>query len=431
MPARSTSVARTVTVFVLLGVLVIVLVAGAGYFVIRRIAVDRAIEDAQQLTLLSSRVVQQRLTNGILTGDAEATGEIAGLMHSAVIRDPIEHVKLWGPDGTILYSDETQAIGKRYASGAAELEELDQGQTSAEISDLTAPENRYEAGSGPLLEVYTAIETPNKKPLLFETYQRYSSIDEQRQQLLRDFLPVLVIALIALALLLIPLGWILARRLQRASRERAEALQRSLDMSERERRRIAGDLHDGPVQELAGLSMRLSASAEGASDPAEQAILRESATAVRGSVRTLRSAIVGVYPPNLEASGLGPAIEDLTSRLPHEGLDVSLDVADPGGYGSLVDQLLYRVCREALRHVEEHANAPPASGRGGGDGSSAVLEVTDDGRGVPADAPEEGHLGLQIVDDLVRDAGGTLLVTPGSGGGTVVRVEVPTTWSAW
>jgi two-component system NarL family sensor kinase len=426
MPARSTSVARTVTVFVLLGVLVIVLVAGAGYFVIRRIAVDRAIEDAQQLTLLSSRVVQQRLTNGILTGDAEATGEIAGLMHSAVIRDPIEHVKLWGPDGTILYSDETQAIGKRYASGAAELEELDQGQTSAEISDLTAPENRYESGSGPLLEVYTAIETPNKKPLLFETYQRYSSIDEQRQQLLRDFLPVLVIALIALALLLIPLGWILARRLQRASRERAEALQRSLDMSDRERRRIAGDLHDGPVQELAGVSMRLSASAEGATDPSERAMLRDSATAVRGSVRTLRSAIVGVYPPNLEASGLGPALEDLTSRLPHEGLDVSLDVADPGGYGSLVDQLLYRVCREALRNVEKHANASHVSVRVERDGSSAVLEVADDGRGLPSDTPEEGHLGLQIVDDLVRDAGGTLSAAAAPGGGTVVRVEVPT-----
>src|SRR3954469_494601 len=426
MPARSTSVARTVTVFVLLGVLVIVLVAGAGYFVIRRIAVDRAIEDAQQLTLLSSRVVQQRLTNGILTGDAEATGEIAGLMHSAVIRDPIEHVKLWGPDGTILYSDETQAIGKRYASGAAELEELDQGQTSAEISDLTAPENRYESGSGPLLEVYTAIETPNKKPLLFETYQRYSSIDEQRQQLLRDFLPVLVIALIALALLLIPLGWILARRLQRASRERAEALQRSLDMSDRARRRIAGDLHDGPVQELAGVSMRLSASAEGATDPSERAMLRDSATAVRGSVRTLRSAIVGVYPPNLEASGLGPALEDLTSRLPHEGLDVSLDVADPGGYGSLVDQLLYRVCREALRNVEKHANASHVSVRVERDGSSAVLGVADDGRGLPSDTPEEGHLGLQIVDDLVRDAGGTLSAAAAPGGGTVVRVEVPT-----
>jgi len=420
------SVGRTVVVVALLGVLVVVLVAGAGYFVIRRIAVDRAIEDARQLTLLSSRVVEQRLSDGIVKGDAAATGQIEMVIHDAVLRDPIVHVKLWGPDGTILYSDEVQAIGKKYASGADELADLVPGQAAAEISDLSAPENRYEQGSGPLLEVYTPIATPDGTPLLFETYQRYSSIDEERQLLLRDFLPVLVIALIALAVLLIPLGWILARRLQRAGRDRAEALQRSLDMSERERRRIAGDLHDGPVQELAGLSMRLSASAEGATDPAEQAMLRESATAVRGSVRTLRSAIVGVYPPNLEASGLGPALEDLTSRLPREGLDVSLDVADPAGYGSVVDQLLYRVCQEALRNVEKHAGASHVAVRVGRSGSSAVLEVTDDGRGLPAEAPDDGHLGLQIVDDLVRDAGGTLSVSSEPSGGTVVRVEVPT-----
>jgi len=344
-----------------------------------------------------------------------------------VLQDPIVHVKLWGPDGTILYSDEVRAIGKTFPSGADELDELANKQTSAEVSDLSAPENQYEKDSGPLLEVYTPIKTPDGTRLLFETYQRYSSIDEQRQQLLHGFLPVLVVALVALALLLIPLGWILARRLQRIGHEREEALQRSLAMSDRERRRIAGDLHDGPVQELAGLSMRLSASAQTAKDPAERDVLRESATAVRGSVRTLRSAIVGVYPPNLEASGLGPALEDLTSRLPRAGLEVILDVADPAGYGSVVDQLLYRVCQEALRNVEKHAGAAHVSVRVARSGALAVLEVADDGRGLPSDVPEEGHLGLQIVDDLVRDAGGTLTVSPAPGSGTVVRAEVPTT----
>jgi signal transduction histidine kinase len=173
--------------------------------------------------------------------------------------------------------------------------------------------------------------------------------------------------------------------------------------------------------------MRLSASAEGAVDSTDQEVLRESAAAVRGSVRTLRSAIVGVYPPNLEASGLGPALEDLTSRLPLEGLEVSLDVADPGGYGPVVDQLLYRVCQEALRNVEKHAGASHVAVHVGRNGSTAVLEVTDDGRGLPSNAPEEGHLGLQIVDDLVRDAGGMLWTSAAPTGGTVVRVEVPTT----
>ncbi len=413
--------------FALLGVLVLTLVAIAGFIVIRRVAVDRAIEDARSLTLFSAQVVQRRVTDGVLTGDAAATGQVASVIGDAVLYDPIVHVKLWGPDGTILYSDELKAIGDRYASGAEELAGLSEGQISAEVSDLSAPENKYEQGSGPLLEVYTPIHTPSGDPLLFETYQRYSSIDEQRQQLLRDFAPVLIVALVALTAVLVALGWILARRLQRVSREREDALQRSLDVSDRERRRIAGDLHDGPVQELAGLSMRLSASAEGAAEPGQQEVLRESATAVRGSVRTLRSAIVGVYPPNLEASGLGPALEDLTSRLQREGLEVSLEVADPAGYGLVVDQLVYRVCQEALRNVEKHAGASHVSVSVAREDDTAVLAVTDDGRGIPAEVPDQDHLGLQIVDDLVRDAGGALSVAPGPEGGTVVRVEVPTT----
>ena len=414
--------------FAVLGMLVAVLVGVAGFFVIRRIAVDRAIGQARELTAFSAQIVQARVADGVVTGDAEATGTIARVIGDAVLHDPVVRVKLWGPDGTILYSDELRAIGERYDSGAQELAELADGEVAAEISDLSAPENRYEQGFGSLLEVYTPITTPDGTRLLFETYQRYSSIDEQRQQLLRDFVPVLIVALVALAALLIPLGWVLAVRLQRSGQARAQALQRSLDMSDRERRRIAADLHDGPVQELAGLSMRLSAAAEGATDPNQKDVLRESASAVRGSVRTMRSAIVGIYPPNLEAAGLGQALTDLTARLPLEGFEVSLDIEQAVGFGPMVDQLLFRACQESLRNVEKHAGASHVSVRVRRERSAAVLEVADDGRGIGESGvtPAEGHVGLQIVSDLVRDAGGTLTVSSELEGGTVVRVEVPT-----
>jgi signal transduction histidine kinase len=427
MDRRGSSVTRTVAIFVVLGVLVLGLVAGAGFLVIRRIAVERALEGARELTAFSSEVVQKRVSNGLVKGDAVATGEVARIVGDSVLHEPIVQVKLWGPDGTILYSTEPRVIGKRFESGAQELAELADGQVSAEVSDLSAPENEYERTFGSLLEVYTPIHTPDGTRLLFETYQRLSSVDDQRQQLLRDFAPVLVVALIALAALLLPLAWILARRLQRVGQEREQALQRSLDASDRERRRIAGDLHDGPVQELAGLSMRLSAAAEGADDPQQREVLEETAGAVRGSVRTLRSAIVGVYPPNLQSAGLGPALADLTARLPSEGLEVSLDIADPAGYGEVVDQLLFRACQEALRNVEKHAGATHVGVLVRREGATVVLEVSDNGRGIPSERTPsaQGHLGLQIVEDLVRDAGGSVRVAAGERGGTVVRVEVP------
>jgi signal transduction histidine kinase len=206
-------------------------------------------------------------------------------------------------------------------------------------------------------------------------------------------------------------------------------LQRAVDASDRERRRIAGDLHDGPVQELAGLSMQLSATAERTRDPQAREALHGSAAAVRTGIRTLRSAVVGVYPPNLQQSGLAPALEDLVARPAREGLQVTLEV-DPGAaFGVEADELLYRASQEALRNVEVHADASRVAVRVTRERGRGVLEVVDDGKGIAADdereAREGGHMGLQILRELVRDAGGTLDLSAGKPGGTVMRVEVP------
>ena len=417
--------------FVLIGTLGLVAVAVVGFLVIREVATRQALDDAKQLTALSGRLVQRRLEPGVLTGDAAALGLLDRVVRDAVLIDPVVRVKVWGPDGTILYSDDVQQIGHQYESGRTELADLAPGEVAAEVSDLTAPENQGEQGFGELLEVYTPIEGPGGTHLLFETYQLRASVDEAQQQLLRAFVPVLVVALVAFALLMIPLAWSLARRLQRGTRERERLLQRAAAASEQERRRIAADLHDGPVQDLAGLSMRLAAEAEDAGQPGQQRALRETATAVRGAVRTLRSAIVGIYPPNLESAGLGPAISDLTAKLVSEGVDVGLEVDDPAGFGFEVDELLYRACREGLRNVERHAQAGSVTVSVRREGSIAVLEVRDDGIGIgPAETsgPDDGgdgHFGLRIVGDLVADAGGRLTVVPASGRGTVLRVEVP------
>lgn len=183
------------------------------------------------------------------------------------------------------------------------------------------------------------------------------------------------------------------------------------------------------MQDLTGLAMRLSAVAEGAEEPAARAALREAAAAARASIRTLRSAVVGVYPPNLQQAGLGPALSDLSTRLQQEGLTVSLDVDPPTGFSLEVDELLYRACQEGLRNVEAHAGASRVEVTVRRERDLAVLEIADDGRGVePGDAErarEERHLGLQILEELVRDARGSLLLAQRDGGGTVMRMEVP------
>lgn len=412
--------------FALLGALVLGAVTVAGFLAIREIATRQALDDAKQLTAISARLVQRRVAAGLVTGgDAEALGVVDRVVRDAVLISPVVRVKIWGPDGEILYSDDPRQIGLRFESGREELEELAPGEVAAEVSDLQAPENRYERGFGELLEVYTSFEAPDGTRLLFETYQERASVAAAQDDLIAAFVPVLVVALVAFALLLVPLAWSLARSLRREAQERERLLLHAMEASDLERRRIAADLHDGPVQELAGLSMRLAAEADGAPEPGQQAALTEAAAAVRSGVRTLRSAIVGVYPPNLETAGLGPALYDLTARLSGHGVSVMLDVAEPGGYGAAVDQLLYRACREALRNVEQHAHASMVDVRVSREGAKAVMTVSDDGRGLPPERDDEGHFGLRIVSDLVAEAGGVFEVADGPERGTFLRVEVP------
>jgi len=110
-------------------------------------------------------------------------------------------------------------------------------------------------------------------------------------------------------------------------------------------------------------------------------------------------------------------------------LDVSLEMDDPLGYGPDVDRLLFRACQEGLRNVESHASAQRVDVLVRREGGRAVLVVQDDGRGTDtaetARARRDGHLGLELLRDLVRDAGGRVIVSPVDGGGTALRVEVP------
>ncbi|MGZ8583261.1 MAG: sensor histidine kinase [Actinomycetota bacterium] len=430
MTSRSDSLLRPLLVFGLLALLALALVAGTGVAVVRDVATDQALAEARQLTDVSARLVERRLSDeGLITGDAIASGAVARIVYDAVLVDPIVRVKIWTRDGRIVYSDKDRLIGSDYELDEEDLEVLDQGGVVSEVSDVSAPENRFERRFGELLEVYTRIETPDGTPLLFETYQLASSIAERRRELASTFVPVLVVTLVALALLMVPIAWILARRVRTAQRERERLMQRAIESSDRERRRIAGDLHDGPVQELAGLSMRLSASAEQVADEGSATVLRDSASAVRGSVRTLRSAIVGVYPPNLQQVGLAASLSDLVARLSAQGTDATVEIDPDATFGYEVDALLYRACQESVRNVEEHAGARRVQVSVRSEGATAVLEIADDGTGIEpgrADrAREEGHMGLSILEDLVADGGGTLTVRRGDPTGTVVRVEVP------
>ena len=107
------------------------LVAGTGVAVVRDVATDQALAEARQLTDVSARLVERRLTgDGLLTGDAVASAAVARIVFDAVLVEPIVRVKLWTRDGRIVYSDESRLIGSEYELDEEDLEVLDEAASS-------------------------------------------------------------------------------------------------------------------------------------------------------------------------------------------------------------------------------------------------------------------------------------------------------------
>jgi signal transduction histidine kinase len=410
-----------------------VIVVG-GFFALRQIAIDEAERDTRERVQVEARLVEAAgLRDGVLRGNREAIERLDDLVLSQVVTGSIVRVKLWSKDGTILYSDEPELVGKRFVLGEEERRLFETGGAEAELSDLAKPENRYERPHGKLLEAHTPIRTPNGTPVLFEIYQRFGSVTSSAERLLGALAPPLLAGLLVLLLLQLPLAWSMARRLQRGHSERERLLVQAAEASSHERRRIAADLHDGVVQDLAGVAFGLAPladSAERRGDRGDADALRDATARLRQGVRDLRTLLVEIHPPNLDSAGLEVALSDLLSPLAATGVATELRVETAIDGGGSDDALVYRVAREAIRNAQAHANpgsvrvevTRPVAG-------ATRLVVADDGRGFDEADRErsaaEGHLGLTLLEQTVVQSGGALSVESEPGSGTTVRLEVP------
>jgi signal transduction histidine kinase len=159
--------------------------------------------------------------------------------------------------------------------------------------------------------------------------------------------------------------------------------------------------------------------------------VEEGAREARRTVRELRTLLVDIYPPVLQRSGLEPALADLVTGVTGVtggGLDTRLDVQSGLALPPAVEALLYRTAQEALRNVRRHAHAGKVEVSIEADAEHAVLVVSDDGEGFSPEQLERrgnGHFGVRMMGDLVREAGGNFEVRSVPGQGTTVRVEAP------
>jgi two-component system, NarL family, sensor kinase len=413
-------------VLVLLGVTVV------GVQAARQLAEDEAVDEAARTaTLIATAVIQPVLTDGVVTGDAAALSAVDDVVRERVLDDPSRvRVKLWDHDGTIVYSDEPRLIGQRFELEEDDLEALEGRAMGAEVSDLQAPENRYERDRVALLEAYSGITTPTGDQLLFETYFRYDDVVQRSSQLWQGFAVITITSILLVIALLAPLLWRMLRSLDRAREQRERLLQKALDSSSDERRRIAATLHDGIVQELTGTSFAIAASAALARSRGEAdvaATLSEAAGTVRNSIGGLRSLLVDIYPPSLSSAGIAAALDDLVAPLRARGVEVELDVSSDAPLDPEAERLVFRVAQECLQNVSKHAGASTVRVLLRVDAAALELLIADDGVGFDAEErmrlPLDGHFGLRVLRDVVAEAGGELQVSSAPGAGTRWRLR--------
>jgi signal transduction histidine kinase len=237
---------------------------------------------------------------------------------------------------------------------------------------------------------------------------------------------------------------IFARRLdafekQRAEhqKEREELLQKAVEASEAERRRIARDLHDGVVQNLAGMAFALSAEASQLKAQASAGdgrnglleLLETSATETRGAMKDLRTLIIELSPPTLRREGLQAALLEVLREIKRKGTNTELDLQPNLRLREDRGALIFRVAQEILRNVAAHAQAKNVKVHLTTEDGSAILSIEDDGKGFREKDVErrraEGHLGTAAIVELAEDAGGTLTIDSEPGRGTLVVLTLP------
>ncbi len=397
-----------------------------------QIAKEGALEDARlRGATIADSIAGPLVDRRVRAGDPGASQELERAMRARMRDGTLSHVKLWSQDGTVVWSDEKALVGRSYPLDADVEELFGSSEVTANLSDLSDAENALERGESELLEVYAGAIDSDGQPFVFEAYMTTDRMRTYERRLVTQILPLSIGGLLLFEIAILPLAVSLARRVEKGEEERSRMLRHNLQVVEQERRHLAQDLHDGVIQDLAGLSFALPLVATYLPDDPQAAQARAVIERVSGTLQTdvaaLRSMLTEIYPPDLaEPDGFRRAVEDLAQSLREQGTQVEVRIPDDHFVNLETRRLAYRVIREGLRNVHKHANAEHARVELRRDGSLVRVVVADDGVGLSTDRPvEDGHLGLTLLQDTLVDFGGVLTVAPDPGGGTVLVAAFP------
>ncbi len=432
---RLPSPRRVATAVAAAGLAVLVVVGVVASYASSQLAAhDAAAAGVQVADLLADTVIGPAVTANVLAGDPDSVAWLDDVVHERVFAHGVVELKLYAADGTIVYADDRTQIGQRFILDPDQQRVLAQPHPAAVAVETGQPDSGPRHRSDSLLEVRRSLSARSGQRLLLELYVDYETVRPLAASLWRAMMGLLFGSVVLMVLLLSPVLWQVLRRLREEGKHRERLLQRTVDASTQERQRLAGTLHDGPVQELAGSALTISGAAErlqaaGQHELASQ--VRGAGATVRRCVGGLRTLLVDLYPPSLQEEGLQVALLDVLASLEGRGVQVSTDL-DPAAMDGLTQEdqrLVHRVVSEGVRNVAKHARASEVSLSISRAGDDVVVTLTDDGIGFDPSVVRArslgGHVGLSVVRDLAAQGRARVDLATTPGAGTALRLMVP------
>lgn len=385
--------------------------------------------------------------------------DVDTLLTSTSLGQRIVAYKVWGSDGSILYSTNQTLIGLQFPLEGG-LEKAFAGEVYTEISDLNREENIYEQQKwSQLIETYAPLRVGggNQVVAVIEFYQSMDELKGEIQAAQQRSWIVVSVSTVVMYLLLaglvsrasntilaqqnelqekvLQLTILLSKNEDLHTRVRRAAT-RAAELNERFLRRIAADLHDGPGQDLSLALLRIDELAEVCAVCKVAAAKKREAnddfsmiqTALKSALNDMRTILAGLRLPEInQLSTVGTAERAIHDYQRKTGETVPLQVSGVLDDAPLsVKITMYRILQESLANSFRHAVGADKRVRIDRQGNQLIAEVSDNGGGFDQQAIlSEEHLGLAGMRERVEILGGTFEVESAAGQGTIIRTRLP------
>ncbi len=220
----------------------------------------------------------------------------------------------------------------------------------------------------------------------------------------------------------------ISERLENLS-SREDFIYKIIETQEKERKRVAREIHDGPAQSLANLILRVEIAQKVMENDREQAFreLEELKRIVKSSVTDVRKIIYALHPMSLEELGLLPTLRRYIDKFIEEtGVMIDFEVLGeaeklPAGY----DVTIFRLIQEGLNNIKKHAEASSGRVELGFDSQNISILISDNGQGFEITERQGNCYGLSSMKERCSLLQGELQINSNPGQGTRIDIRLP------